>query len=261
MILLSMRVLLFAFIYPWWNVTQRDRVEIKKQTNNLHRKKYVIISLSEKNRVVRSFPAKQKKRASAYVKTKRVRRIRDLAGALPNIWFEITLRSSDRHNPARVDRRRSIIPLFPRTLHQHMHARTWGEGRESEIGFHNRSIHRSPIDREPIVSRVTGRVKRPVSLFSVLFHPFPPRFFESTRCDSAIDPLAYRLGARFRGRRASSPASHVFLACQGIVSSLRRGKRLVSNLENTKLNRRRSVDRRVPLSLSLSLLYSSIFVR
>lgn len=52
------------------------------------------------------------------------------------------------------------------------------------------------------------------------------------------------------------PANHVFLACQGIVSSVRRGERLASNLENTKLNRRRSLS-----SLSLSLLYSSIFVR
>lgn len=93
--------------------------------------------------------------------------------------------------------------------------------------------------------------------------PHRSRFFESTRRDSAIDPLAPRIasldfvqGEHLLRSLFPPPANHVFLACQGIVSSVRRGERLASNLENTKLNRRRSLS-----SLSLSLLYSSIFVR
>lgn len=85
----------------------------------------------------------------------------------------------------------------------------------------------------------------------------------SNRRDSAIDPLAPRIasldfvqGEHLLRSLFPPPANHVFLACQGIVSSVRRGERLASNLENTKLNRRRSLS-----SLSLSLLYSSIFVR
>lgn len=113
------------------------------------------------------------------------------------------------------------------------------------------------------MSRVCIGAKRPVSSSPPVFQlslPHRSRFFESTRRDSAIDPLAPRIASLdfVQGEhllRSLFPP-HVFLACQGIVSSVRRGERLASNLENTKLNRRRSLS-----SLSLSLLYSSIFVR
>lgn len=116
------------------------------------------------------------------------------------------------------------------------------------------------------MSRVCIGAKRPVSSSPPVFQlslPHRSRFFESTRRDSAIDPLAPRIasldfvqGEHLLRSLFPLPANHVFLACQGIVSSVRRGERLASNLENTKLNRRRSLS-----SLSLSLLYSSIFVR
>lgn len=116
------------------------------------------------------------------------------------------------------------------------------------------------------MSRVCIGAKRPVSSSPPVFQlslPHRSRFFESTRRDSAIDPLAPRIasldfvqGEHLLRSLFPPPANHVFLACQGIVSSVRRGERLASNLENTKLNRRRSLS-----SLSLSLLYSSIFVR
>lgn len=113
------------------------------------------------------------------------------------------------------------------------------------------------------MSRVCIGAKRPVSSSPSVFQlslPRRSRFFESTRCDSSIDPLAPRIasldfvqGEHLLRSLFPPPANHVFLACQGIVSGLRRGKRLVSNLENTKLNRRRSV------SLSLFLSLTSLF--
>lgn len=97
-----------------------------------------------------------------------------------------------------------------------------------------------------------GEAARFLFFSPVRISPFSPpslaRFFESTRRDSAIDPLAPRIapldfvqGGHLLRSLFPPPANHVFLACQGIVSSLRRGERLVSNLENTKLNRRRSL--------------------
>lgn len=147
-------------------------------------------------------------------------------------------------------------------------ARGW-QGRESSATI-VRSIDRKFADRRTDSFTCHGAMcigaKRPVSSFSPpsVFHlSLPRRSLDFSNLRDAIPPsirsrlasLDFVQGGHLLRSLFPPPANHVFLACQGIVSSLRRGERLVSNLENTKLNRRRSLS----LFLSLSFILQSSY--
>lgn len=135
-----------------------------------------------------------------------------------------------------MDRRRSIILLFPRTLHHDIcmracMARGW-EGKGKRIGSTIvRSIHRSEIRRSsrPIVSRVTGVYRGEAArfLFPVrisAFSPPPLAIFRiyAMRFLHRSARASYRL-AGFRPRRTSPPLA-LSSSCESRVPRVSRDR-------------------------------------
>lgn len=127
----------------------------------------------------------------------------------PHIWFEITLRSSDRHNPVRMGRRRSIIPLFPRMLHQRTYV--WactGTGKTGHplwipLVIDRRSIE--PIGWHRFIDRNSRHCSKHVPPFSSPFQFIAPLSGYFDRVDATlgrvIDPVASCIASarRLRG--------------------------------------------------------------
>lgn len=207
------------------------------------------------------FPAKQRKHGS-------LRRIRDPPSCASHIWFEISLRSSDRHNPGHVDRRRSIILPFPRT---YACAYIWREAGRESVSVRQSldpSIGNSPIGG-PIVSRVTGVYRGEAArfLFSARISAFSAPSFAifriyATRFRHRSARASYRL-AGFRPRRTSPPLA-LSSSCESRVPRVSRDRIQCTTRGTARVKPWEYKIEPTSISflpLSLSLLYSSIFVR